>query len=147
MKQKITPFLWATSDAKEMADYYLSIFSDGKIVEQNGFIFILEIAGQQLGILNGGPHHIQFDDSISLMIDCEDQQEVDFYWEKFTANGGQESMCGWCKDKYGVSWQVVPRGLKELLSNPDREKAQKATQAMLKMQKIDLKKMEEAASS
>jgi predicted 3-demethylubiquinone-9 3-methyltransferase (glyoxalase superfamily) len=102
-----------------------------------------EIRGQEFQILNGGPY-FKFNEAISLYVDCEDQQEVDYFWEKLTADGGEESECGWLKDKYGVSWQIVPRELMTLLADPDREKAGRVMQSMLKMQKIDVAELRRA---
>jgi len=128
INQKITPCLWVeTTDAKAVADYYLSIFKDGKLKEHHKYknppeagggdfeTAIIEIADMELSILAAGPF-FKFNESVSFVINCKDQAEVDYYWAALTANGGQESSCGWCKDKYGLSWQVVPTEYFELLS-------------------------------
>jgi predicted 3-demethylubiquinone-9 3-methyltransferase (glyoxalase superfamily) len=140
---KITPFLWFNNQAEEAMNFYLSVFKQGQVLEiQRGadgqaFSLTFEVHGQRLIALNGGPHY-KFNEAISLFVSCEDQAEVDELWEKLTANGGEPSQCGWLKDKYGLSWQIVPKQLSEFLSHPDPEKARYALQAMLKMQKIVL---------
>jgi len=155
MNQKITPFLWFDKEAEEAAHYYVSIFKDSKILGIShygeglpmpaGSVMTVEfeIAGQRFIALNGGPE-FTFNESISFMVDCADQHEVDELWEKLTADGGQESQCGWLKDKYGVSWQIVPTKLNELLNDPDRQKAQRALEAMLTMKKIDVPALQKA---
>ena len=154
IKQKITPCLWVeTTDAKAVADYYLSIFKDGKLKahhkytnppEAGGGNFetaIIEIAGMELSILAAGPF-FKFNESVSFVINCKDQAEVDYYWNALTANGGQESSCGWCKDKYGLSWQVVPIEYFALINsdNPKvRDKAMKNTFSQKKIILSELK--------
>lgn len=152
--QKITPFLWFDKEARQAAKFYTSVFKDSKtkspqILEDTPSgtvdIITIELFGQDFTLMSAGPQ-FKFTEAISFVIDCEDQAEVDYYWDKLTADGGEESQCGWLKDKFGVSWQVVPRQLNECLGNPDPEKAGKAMQAMLKMKKIvieDLKKASE----
>ncbi len=149
--QKITPFLWFEKDAEKVALYYTSIFKDSKIKDRSVFddtpsgtveIITIELFGQDFTLMSAGPL-FKFTEAVSFVIDCQDQKEVDYYWEKLTADGGEESMCGWLKDKYGLSWQIVPRQLNEMVGDKDKEKAGRATQAMLKMKKIvisDLKK-------
>ena len=148
IKQKITPNIWVeTTDAKAVADYYLSIFKDGKLKEHHKYTnppeaggggfetAIIEIADMELSILAAGPF-FKFNESVSLVINCKDQAEVDYYWNALTANGGQESSCGWCKDKYGLSWQVVPVQYFDLINSDDpkvREKAMKNTLAQKKI--------------
>ncbi len=105
-----------------------------------------ELDGQKLTALNGGPHH-QFNDAVSFAIDCESQQEVDYYWEKLTSGGGREVQCGWLKDKYGLSWQVVPRALIQLLQDKDEQRSQRVMKAMLQMKKLDLAQLEAAADA
>lgn len=150
--QKITPFLWFEKDAMGVAKYYASIFKNAKInspTEMNDTpsgsvqIVSLDLFGQTFTLMSAGPQ-FQFTEAISFVVDCVDQDEVDYYWSALTADGGQESQCGWLKDKFGVSWQIVPRRLNELLSDPDREKAGRATQAMLTMKKIDIAALEAA---
>jgi len=149
--QKITPFLWFDTQAEEAANFYVSVFKDGKVIEVSragedgpAFIVTFEVHGQRFMALNGGPQ-FKFTEAISLYVDCETQNEVDRLWAALTANGGEESLCGWLKDKYSLSWQIVPKALPRLLSDPDREKANRAMQAMLQMQKIDLAKLRAAA--
>jgi predicted 3-demethylubiquinone-9 3-methyltransferase (glyoxalase superfamily) len=152
-QQKITPCLWVeTKDAKAVADYYLSIFKDGKLKEHHkhknpqeagGGDFetaIINIAGMELNILAAGPF-FKFNESVSLVINCKDQAEVDYYWAALTANGGQESSCGWCKDKYGLSWQVVPTEYFELINSSDPKVRDKAMKTTLKQKKLILSEL------
>jgi predicted 3-demethylubiquinone-9 3-methyltransferase (glyoxalase superfamily) len=154
IKQKITPNICVeTTDAKAVADYYLSIFKDGKLKEHHKYTnppeagggdfetAIIEIADMELSILAAGPF-FKFNESVSLVINCKDQAEVDYYWNALTANGGQESSCGWCKDKYGLSWQVVPVEYFDLINSNDpivREKAMKNTLTQKKIILSELK--------
>lgn len=148
--QKITPSIWVeTKDAKAVADYYLSIFKDGKLKdyrqyknppEAGGGNFetaTLEINGMELNILAAGPF-FKFNESVSFVINCKDQAEVDYYWAALTANGGQESSCGWCKDKYGLSWQVVPVEYFDLINSNDPKVREKAMTNTLKQKKLIL---------
>jgi predicted 3-demethylubiquinone-9 3-methyltransferase (glyoxalase superfamily) len=141
MKNPLMICLWFDGQAKAAADYYCSIFKDSKITSENPMVVTFEINGTKFMGLNGGPH-FKFNEAISLVVNCDNQQEIDSYWEKLTANGGQESMCGWLKDKFGVSWQIVPAALAKIMSNP--EKGQRAMQALLKMKKLDIEKLENA---
>lgn len=150
--QKITPFLWFDKEAVEAAKLYTSIFKDSKIKNQESFdntpsgttqIITIELFGQEFQLMNAGPY-FKFNEAVSFLIDCENQEEVDYYWEALTKDGGQESQCGWLKDKFGLSWQIVPRRLNELMSDPDREKADRVLQAMLQMKKIQIAGLEEA---
>jgi len=159
--QKITPMLWFDHQAEEAAAFYKGIFKDSSAEERmeydaasaersgqkegSAMVVDIEIAGQKFIALNGGPQ-FTFNESISFVIDCETQDEVDYYWSRLTADGGQESQCGWLKDKFGVSWQVTPRRLVELLTDSDKEKSGRAMQAMLTMKKIDIAKLEQAAA-
>jgi predicted 3-demethylubiquinone-9 3-methyltransferase (glyoxalase superfamily) len=158
--QKITPFLWFDTQAEDAAKFYTSIFKNSKIGELSYYgeegkevhgmpagsvmTAAFQIEGQGFVGLNGGPT-FKFTEAISFAIDCEDQEEVDYFWEKLTADGGEESVCGWLKDKYGVSWQVVPKRLNELMNDPDKEKAGRVMNAMLKMKKIVVSELEDAA--
>jgi predicted 3-demethylubiquinone-9 3-methyltransferase (glyoxalase superfamily) len=145
--QKITTFLTFNNQAEEAANFYTSLFENSKIndVMRAGDAVMgvsFQLAGQQFNALNGGPS-FTFAEGISLFVNCETQAEVDELWEKLTADGGEESRCGWLKDKFGVSWQIIPSVLGELMGDKDPEKAQRVVQAMLKMNKIiiaDLKK-------
>ncbi|MFM7022452.1 MAG: VOC family protein [Flavobacteriales bacterium] len=134
MKNPIYPCLWFDGKAKEAAEFYCSVFKNSKITASNPMVTMFEVEGKKFMCLNGGPH-FKFNEAVSFVIDCETQEEIDYYWEKLTA-GGSESMCGWLKDKYGVSWQVVPAVLGKLMS--DAEKAPRVVQAFLKMKKFDI---------
>lgn len=153
--QKITPFLWFDHQAEEAMNFYTSIFKNSKVggvtrygggspgEEGSVMTASFELEGLQFTALNGGPE-FKFTEAISFLVDCESQAEVDELWAKLT-EGGEESQCGWLKDKFGVSWQIVPRELYELINNPDPEKSRRATEAMLQMRKIDLQVIREAA--
>jgi predicted 3-demethylubiquinone-9 3-methyltransferase (glyoxalase superfamily) len=157
MKQKITPFLWFDHQAEEAAQFYVSLFKDSEILEINrygkagpapeGAVLTVKfkLEGQEFIALNGGPQ-FQFSEAVSFYVDCETQAEVDWLWERLTAQG-EESMCGWLKDKYGLSWQIIPAGLMELLSNPEAEKSRRATEAMFQMKKIDLEAIRQACET
>ena len=151
--QKITPSLWVeTKDAKAVVDYYLTIFKDGKLKdhrkyknppESGGGDFetaIMEISGIEFNILAAGPY-FKFNESVSFVINCKDQAEVDYYWEALTSNGGEESSCGWCKDKYGLSWQVVPVEYFDLINSDDSIVRNKAMVNTLKQKKIILSEL------
>jgi predicted 3-demethylubiquinone-9 3-methyltransferase (glyoxalase superfamily) len=150
--QKITPFLWLERDALGAAKYYTSIFKEAKIQNEDELedtpsgsvqIVNIELFGQDFTLMAAGPM-FKFTEAISFVVDCEDQAEVDYYWNALTANGGEEGNCGWLKDKYGVSWQIVPRQLGELMGDRDREKAGRVTQAMLQMHKIIIGDLQKA---
>ena len=141
--QKITTFLWFDHQAKEAATFYCSIFKKSRIVTDTPLVVVFELEGQSFMALNGGPR-FRFTEAISLYVDCETQEEVDTLWNKLTANGGEESMCGWLKDKYGLSWQIIPKALMRLMSDPDKEKSKRVMEAMLQMRKINIRKLEEA---
>jgi predicted 3-demethylubiquinone-9 3-methyltransferase (glyoxalase superfamily) len=151
--QKITPCLWAeTTDAKAVADYYMSIFKDGKLKEHHSYTnppemgggtfetAILEVAGMEFSILAAGPY-FKYTEAVSFVINCKDQAEVDYYWDALTANGGQESQCGWCKDKYGLSWQVVPVEYFQLINSPDPAVRAKAMTNTFSQKKIILSEL------
>jgi predicted 3-demethylubiquinone-9 3-methyltransferase (glyoxalase superfamily) len=157
--QKITPFLWFDHQAEEAAKFYTSVFENskvGKILRYDeaaakaaggpvGSVLTIEfeIGGQKFTALNGGPE-FKFNEAISFVVNCDTQEEVDYFWEKLSADGGQESQCGWLKDKFGVSWQIVPTVLIEMLQDKDSEKSERVMKAMLQMQKIDIKTLKEA---
>jgi predicted 3-demethylubiquinone-9 3-methyltransferase (glyoxalase superfamily) len=155
--RKITPFLWYDTQAEEAAKFYVSIFPRSKILKMvrygdagpgpKGSVMTVEfeLAGQRMIALNGGPH-FKFTEAISLSVDCKDQKEVDRYWSKLS-QGGQESMCGWLKDRYGLSWQINPSILGKLLSDKDAKKAKRVMEAMLKMRKIDIAALKAAAEA
>jgi predicted 3-demethylubiquinone-9 3-methyltransferase (glyoxalase superfamily) len=155
MPSKITPNLWFDTEAEEAANFYLSVFKNSRIVNKShyteagpreaGMVMTVEfeLDGQRFVGINGGPQ-FAFDEAVSFMIACEDQAEVDYYWDRLS-EGGSEGPCGWLKDKYGLSWQVVPNGMDELFSDPDPERARRAMQAMLKMSKLDIGELQRAA--
>ncbi len=141
---RITPMLWFDNQAEEAAKFYCGIFPNSKIRQSTKLVTDFELDGSRFTALNGGPE-FKFTEAISLMIECKDQKEVDHYWSKLTAGGGSESMCGWLKDKYGLSWQVTPVQLLRLIDDPDKARAKRAFDAMLKMKKIDIAAIEQAA--
>jgi len=157
--QKITPFLWFDDQAEEAVKFYTSVFKNSKIgrilryseeaAKASGrpagsvLTVEFEIEGQRFTALNGGPQ-FKFNESVSFVVHCETQQEVDYFWGKLTADGGQESACGWLKDKFGVSWQVTPTVLIDMLHDKDSKKSERVTAAMLQMKKIDINKLKEA---
>jgi predicted 3-demethylubiquinone-9 3-methyltransferase (glyoxalase superfamily) len=159
--QKITPFLWFNGNAEQAVKFYTSIFKNSKVgrilryseevakVSQSGIpagsvlTIEFEIEGQKFVALNGGPE-FKFNESISFVVNCETQEEVDYFWEKLTADGGEESQCGWLKDKFGVSWQITPTVLIDMLHDKDSAKAERVMKAMLQMQKIDIEKLNAA---
>jgi len=152
--QKITPFLWFDSQAEEAAKFYVSIFKNSKIVSVDRYgdagpgpkgtvmIATFQIDGQEFVALNGGPR-FKFTEAISFVVNCETQEEVDYFWEKLSA-GGEKSRCGWLKDKYGLSWQVVPTILDKLMRDKDAQKTGRVMQAMLQMDKLDIKTLKQA---
>ena len=148
-KAKITPFLWFDHQAEAAARFYTSIFKNSKILatspgpDGKPMVVNFQIEGQEIIALNGGPR-FQFSEAFSLLVNCDSQDEVDYYWSKLT-DGGQESMCGWLKDRFGFSWQIVPVQLSKLLGDKDRERAGRVMQAMLKMKKIDIATLERAS--
>jgi predicted 3-demethylubiquinone-9 3-methyltransferase (glyoxalase superfamily) len=156
MPGKITPNLWFDTEAEEAAEFYCSVFKNSKINAVQRYpegaprpagdvmIVAFELDGQHFTGINGGPE-FKFDEAVSFEIRCEDQDEVDYFWEELTADGGEESMCGWLKDKFGLSWQVVPKGMEEIFSDEDSSKAERAMKAMLEMRKIDLAAIQRAA--
>jgi predicted 3-demethylubiquinone-9 3-methyltransferase (glyoxalase superfamily) len=144
----ITPFLWFDTQAEEAMNFYVSTFKRSKVISVNrvdGRVFGVEfeLEGHRFMGLNGGPHH-KFTEAISLFVGCETQQEIDDLWTKLTANGGEESRCGWLKDKYGLSWQIIPTSLGRMLSDSDAAKGGRVMNAMLSMQKLDLKALRDA---
>ena len=142
IKQKITPFLWFDTQALEAAKFYGTIFKSSKILNASPMVVTFELEGQKFMALNGGPQ-FKFTEAFSLFVECETQEEVDELWEKLSA-GGAKSQCGWLKDKYGLSWQVIPSILMKLMSDPDPVKSGRVMQAILKMSKIEIKLLQEA---
>ncbi len=139
---KITPFLWFDGQAEEAAKFYTSIFKNSKIESISPMSATFVLAGQKFIALNGGPQ-FKFTEAISFFVSCETQKEIDYFWEELSA-GGEKSRCGWLKDKFGVSWQVVPPILGDMLNDEDAGKSQRVMQAMLKMGKLDIKKLKQA---
>ena len=156
IEQRITPMLWFDNQAEEAANYYVSIFKNSKVTNVSrygdtgpgpkGSVMVaeFELDGQKFTALNGGPR-FKFTEAISLVVNCENQDEVDYYWEKLSGDGGQEVVCGWLKDKYGLSWQVVPVKVFELLSDPAT--SDRVMAAVMEMKKIELSKIEQAAAA
>ena len=154
--RRITPFLWFDKEAEEAAKFYCSIFKNSKILKTasynaeggpwpKGGVMTLqfELDGQEFIALNGGPQ-FKFTEAISLTVSCKDQKEIDHYWDRLLAGGGQESMCGWLKDRYGLSWQVNADALGEMLADQDAKKAKRVMEAMMQMKKIDMRKLKDA---
>ena len=134
----ITSCLWFDHQGKEAADFYITVFPNSRIVESNPVVTVFELDGTRFMALNGGPTHAGFTETVSFVVHCDSQEEIDRYWETLTADGGRESMCGWLEDKFGLSWQIVPTALGELLQGPDRERAGRTMKAMLAMKKLDI---------
>jgi len=155
VEQRIVPSLWFDTQAEEAAEFYCSVFTNARVLSvsrygeagpgEPGSVMTVEweLDGMRFVGINGGPE-FTFDEAVSFQISCEDQAEVDHYWERLT-DGGEESQCGWLKDRYGVSWQVVPKGMDEVFSDSDPERAKRAMEAMLKMRKLDLGALRAAA--
>lgn len=141
MKKQMYPCLWFDGQARAAADFYCTIFPNSKIINDSGMVINFELNGQFFMGLNGG-NNVKFNEAVSFVIPCKDQEEIDHYWYKLIADGGKESMCGWCKDKFGLSWQVVPTILSELMSNP--ENGQRVVQTFMKMRKFDIKALQNA---
>ncbi len=153
--QKITPWLWFDTEAEDAMNHYVSIFKDSRIIEvthygsagprPEGMVLAtrFELNGQEFAALNGGPD-FRFTEAVSFQIECESQEEVDYYWTKLGA-GGQPGPCGWLKDKYGLSWQIIPKQLNEYLHDPDPERSQRVMKAMMKMGKIEIAGLKAAA--
>jgi len=156
--QKISPFIWFDNNAEEAMNFYLPIFKDSRVVrvaynppggpgpESALLVASIQLAGQEIILMNGGPGH-PLTDAISLTINCDTQEEVDYYWSKLLEGGGQEIACGWLKDRFGLYWQVTPVILPQLLSDPDRVKAGRVMQAMMKMIKLDIAAVKAAADA
>lgn len=155
--QKITPCLWFNGRVEEALNLYTSVFKNVKVKTTTYYgegapmpagsilAVLFEIEGQDFTILNGGPH-FTLSEAVSFYIECKDQEELDHYWYSLTANGGSESMCGWLKDPFGVSWQVVPKDMFELISSKDPEKSKRVMDAVMQMKKLDIAKIKEAAN-
>jgi len=155
--QKITPFLWFDNQAEAAAQFYTSIFKNSKILHVSrygdagpgpkGSVMVVnfQLAGQEFTALNGGPL-FKFSEAFSFVVNCENQKEIDEYWSKLTSGGGQESQCGWLKDKFGFSWQIVPTALGKLMGDKDPAKANRVMQSLLQMRKLDIAILEAAAA-
>jgi predicted 3-demethylubiquinone-9 3-methyltransferase (glyoxalase superfamily) len=152
--QKITPCLWFNGKVEEALNFYTSVFESARVKDVSHYgegspmpgeilTATFDIEGQEFMILNGGPH-FQFSEAISFVVHCNDQEEIDYYWDKLTADGGEESMCGWLKDKFGLSWQIVPINIGDLIRDENPEKAQRVMNALMKMRKLDMSKLQEA---
>ena len=152
--QKITTFLWFDDKAEEAMNFYISLFKNSKVVSVSRYgdagpgpkgsvmVATFQLDGQEFMALNGGPH-FKFTEAISLLVNCETQEEVDRFWEKLS-EGGEKSQCGWLKDKYGLSWQIVPTVLGEMMQDKDPEKTKRVMEAMLQMDKLDIKSLKQA---
>jgi predicted 3-demethylubiquinone-9 3-methyltransferase (glyoxalase superfamily) len=148
MMSKITPFLWFDTQAEDAMNFYASIFKRSKVISVNRaqdkvMSVQFELEGQEFMALNGGPHY-KFTEAISLFVGCETQQEIDELWAKLTADGGAPNRCGWLKDKFGLSWQIVPNALGRMLSDQDAVKSRRTMSALLQMDRLDLKKLQQA---
>ena len=166
MAQKVVPYLWFDKEAEEAATLYVDLFKsrpgtpagESKVIEVNRYteggpgepgtamVVSFELDGEEFTALNGGPQ-FNFTEAVSFLVRCESQDEVDYFWNALTADGGEESQCGWLKDRFGLSWQIIPNRLMELLGDPDPGRSQRAMQAMLQMQKIDVATLERAADA
>jgi predicted 3-demethylubiquinone-9 3-methyltransferase (glyoxalase superfamily) len=157
--QKISPFLWFDNNAEEAMNFYLSIFKDSKVIrvarnppgspagpESALLVATIQLEGQEITLMNGGPGH-PLTDAISLTVNCGSQEEVDYYWNKLLEKGGKEVACGWLTDRFGLSWQVTPIVLTQLISDPDKAKAGRVMQAMMKMIKLDIGLLQAAADA
>ncbi len=155
--QKITPFFWYDNQAEEAMNFYVSIFKNSRVLgvtrygksgpgpEGSVLTAAFELEGQKFTALNGGPR-FKFNESVSFVVNCETQEEIDYFWEKLSSDGGQESQCGWLKDKFGLSWQVVPTILPELITSTDPKKSERVMQAIMQMKKLDIAKLKQAAA-
>ena len=144
MAHKVTPFLWFDGKAEEAAKFYTSMFKKSKILSVTPMVVTFRLAGQKFMALNGGPEY-KFTPAFSLYVSCKNQKEIDHYWKKLSA-GGQLDKCGWLRDKYGLSWQIIPSNLTDLLWDKDKKKAERTMAAMLKMTKLDIAKLKRAHS-
>ena len=139
----ITPFLWLDNSVREAVAFYKSVFPDAKVENVSDFMATFELEGQRFHALNGGPQY-RFNEAVSFFLSVETQQQVDYFWDRLTADGGEASRCGWLKDRFGLSWQVIPSALGRYLSDHDRTRANRVMQAMLQMQKIVIADLDRA---
>ena len=156
MEHRIIPNLWFDTEAEEAAEFYCSVFKNSRVLStarytesgprETGMVMTVdfELDGHRFVGINGGPD-FQFSEAVSFQINCDTQEEIDYYWDRLTAGGGKEGPCGWLTDKYGLSWQVTPTGMDELFSDPDEQRADRAMKAMLGMRKIDVAELQAAA--
>ncbi|MCO5222955.1 MAG: VOC family protein [Thermomicrobiales bacterium] len=152
---KVTPFLWFENDAEDAMHFYVSLFPNSKLIDRSSWgeggpvppggmmVGEFELDGQRVMALNGGPH-FKLNEAFSFSVSCKDQDEIDYYWNALTKDGGEESQCGWLRDKFGLSWQIVPERLSELLNGDDAEGARRATDALMQMHKIEIATLERA---
>jgi predicted 3-demethylubiquinone-9 3-methyltransferase (glyoxalase superfamily) len=138
----ITSCLWFDDQGKEAADFYVTVFPNSRIVESSPVVTVFELDGTRFMALNGGPAHAGFTETVSFVVHCDTQEEIDRYWQTLTADGGRESMCGWLQDKFGLSWQIVPSVLPRLMQEPER--GRRVMDALLKMQKLVIADLEAA---
>jgi len=138
MKNPIYPCLWFDGNANAAAHFYCSVFKNSTITHESPMVVLFDLNGRKFMGLNGGPQ-FKFNEAASFVVECETQAEIDYYWEKLIAEGGQESMCGWLKDKFGLSWQIIPANISELLADP--QKGQRVMQLVLQMKKLDIEKL------
>ena len=158
MQHRITPNLWFDTEAEEAANFYVSVFDNSRIVSvshyneagprEAGMVMVVEfeLDGQRFVAINGGPQ-FKFDEAVSFQINCDTQEEIDYYWEKLVEGGGEHGPCGWLKDRFGLSWQVTPNGMSEMLDDSDPERARRAMEAMLQMKKLDIEELRRAADN
>ncbi len=155
---KIVPNLWFDTEAQEAAEYYVSLFPNSRITtishyteagpREEGMVLTVayELDGQPYVNINGGPGHAGFTEAVSFMVECAGQDEIDAYWDRLVADGGEEGPCGWCKDKYGLSWQIVPQGVEEFVASADKAAVDRWMRAMFTMKKLDVARLREAAA-
>jgi predicted 3-demethylubiquinone-9 3-methyltransferase (glyoxalase superfamily) len=139
----ITPFLWFDNNAEEAINFYTSVFKNSRIIQLHPMVSTFELDGQRFMALNGGPQ-FKFTEAVSLYVNCDTQEEIDHYWTKLLSGGGKEVQCGWLKDKFGLSWQIVPSILGELMSGTDKKRSERVMQALLKMIKLDINGLKQA---
>ncbi len=140
---RITPFLWFDKNAEEAVKFYTAIFKNSKIIQLHPMVSTFELDGQRFMALNGGPQ-FKFTEAISLFVTCDTQEEIEYYWVNLLTGGGRESQCGWLKDQFGLSWQIVPAILGTYMSDPDHKKSERVMQAVLKMIKLDIQVLKQA---
>jgi predicted 3-demethylubiquinone-9 3-methyltransferase (glyoxalase superfamily) len=141
MAKPLVTCLWFDGQAEAAANYYCTVFKDSKITQVTPMVVTFELNGNKFMGLNGGPK-FKFDEAVSFMVNCDSQEEIDYYWDTLTKDGGEESVCGWLKDKFGLSWQIVPSNIGELMAEPER--AKRVMDVVMQMKKLDMKKMENA---